>query len=243
MTLRIAMWSGPRNISTALMRAWENRPDTVVVDEPFYAYYLKKTSIVHPGVEEIIASQANDWQQVVQQVSQAPISQSVCYQKQMTHHILDEVDLTWTQPLKHCFLIRDPLYVVNSYVKKRPTVTLEDIGIKQQFELYQKISNITQQTIPILDAKEFLCHPQIILEQLCEFLEIPFYPQMLHWPAGKRASDGIWAKYWYHAVEMSTGFAPFEEPLIEVTEAQRLIAEESRSYYEALYKHSSKMTH
>ena len=150
------MWSGPRNISTAMMRSFENRPDTCVVDEPFYAYYLNRSGVKHPGNAEVIASQSSDWRTVAGQICDEPVGQDVFYQKHMTHHMLDEVALDWTTKLNHCFLIRDPLYVVNSYSKKRETVSADDIGIVRQLELYEQISEITGQNIPILDSKEIL---------------------------------------------------------------------------------------
>ncbi len=243
MTIRIAMWSGPRSISTAMMRAWENRPDTLVIDEPFYAHYLKKTGIPHPGVAEVIASQSTDWREVAQQISEEASASEIFFQKHMTLHILKGMDLNWAKNLRHYFLIRDPLVIVNSYVKKRPDIRETDIGILRQFELYQQLSEITKQTIPILDAKDVLSNPRPILEKLCQCFDIPFYEQMLNWPAGRRESDGVWAKYWYHAVEASTGFAPFKEPVIEVTEAQRQVAEDSRSFYLELYQQRLKIDH
>ena len=128
MTIRIAMWSGPRNISTAMMRAFENRDDTVVVDEPFYAYYLQKTGLPHPMAEDIIRSQSTDWTVVADQMSVAPVDSGVFYQKQMTHHILKEMDMSWTENLQNCFLIRDPKSVVKSYSLKMDSISQDDIG-------------------------------------------------------------------------------------------------------------------
>jgi len=241
MTIRIAMWSGPRSISTAMMRAWENRPDTVVSDEPFYAHYLKKTGIAHPGAAEVIASQSTDWREVAEQISEDAIASEIFFQKQMTLHILNGMDLNWAKRVQHYFLIRDPLFIVNSYVKKRPDITETDIGIQRQWELYQQLSDITKQTIPILDANDVLRTPRPILEKLCQCFDIPFYEQMLNWPVGKRESDGVWAKYWYHAVESSSGFEPFKEPVLDLTEEQRQVAEESRSSYLELYQQRLKI--
>jgi hypothetical protein len=236
MTIRIAMWSGPRNISTALMRSFENRPDTRVVDEPFYAYYLSRSGVRHPGKEEVIASQSTSWQSVARQLCEDPVDQDVFYQKHMTHHILDDVALDWTPKLTHCFLIRDPLYVVNSYSKKRETVNSKDIGILRQLELYEQISDITGQDIPILDSKEILLNPSRALEMLCQYLGISFREEMLSWPAGTRSSDGVWARHWYHEVEKSTGFSPFTEPVIEISDQLQQIADASRPAYQALHE-------
>lgn len=236
MTLKIAMWSGPRNISTAMMRSWENRQDTQVVDEPFYAYYLAQTKAPHPMAKEVLASQSNSWLNVSEQLSQTQYQQSIFYQKHMTHHMLDEIDLTWTKKLSHCFLIRDPLSVINSYVKKMPSVTSEDIGIKRQLQLYQQISNITGQDIPIIDSKDVLINPRGILSKLCEKLEIDFDENMLSWPKGKRSSDGVWAKHWYENVEASNSFSRYQEPLIKLTEQQTQLAQENDTYYQQLFR-------
>jgi len=235
------MWSGPRNISTAMMRSWENRPDTQVIDEPFYAHYLKETGIDHPGRAEVIASQSTDWREVAQQISEAPIGAEVYFQKHMTLHMLPKMELGWAKSLRHYFLIRDPLFVVNSYVHQRPHVNSDDIGVKRQLSLFQELRELTGQPIPILDAKDVLSQPRPMMEELCVRLEIPFYEEMLQWPAGPRESDGCWAKHWYHAVEASTGFAPFKAPVIEVTPEQRAVAEDSRAAYLELHRQRLKM--
>lgn len=234
MTLRLAMWSGPRNISTAMMRAWENRPDCMVVDEPFYACYLHETGIDHPMKDEVIASQSTDWQTVARELSEMPCEAQIFYQKHMTHHMLGHVDLGWTRHLRHCFLVRNPREVVSSYAQKRATVTVEDIGIVRQFELFEAISAITGQEIPVLDAKQVLTDPRATLSALCDYLGIAFYEEMLHWPKGRRASDGVWAPHWYQAVENSTGFEPWRERDIRLTPAQERVAEESDEAYRLL---------
>jgi hypothetical protein len=234
MTVRIAMWSGPRNISTAMMRCWENRPDTQVVDEPFYAYYLANTTTPHPMQEAVLASQANDWQTVARQLSSDPMDSPVFYQKHMTHHMLPDIDLSWTKDLVHCFLIRDPALVVNSYVKKMDQVTSDDIGIQRQFELYQQLTDITGQDIPIVEGADILRNPKVMLKALCARLGVPFYEDMLHWPAGRRDSDGVWAPHWYHAVEASTGFEPYQEPQVSLTPDQQSVADENQPYYQAM---------
>jgi hypothetical protein len=240
-TIRIAMWSGPRNISTAMMRSWENRPDTQVIDEPFYAHYLKETGIDHPGRAEVIASQSTDWREVAQQISEAPTGAEVYFQKHMTLHMLPKMDLGWAKSLRHYFLIRDPLFVVNSYVNQRPHINSDDIGVKRQLSLFQELQELTGQPIPILDAKDVLSQPRPMMKELCVRLEIPFYEEMLQWPAGPRESDGCWAKHWYHAVKASTGFASFKAPVIEVTPEQRAVAEDSRVAYLELYRQRLKM--
>ena len=166
-TLRLAMWSGPRNISTAMMRAWENRQDCIVVDEPFYACYLNETGVTHPMRDEVIKSQSTDWDVVADELSTGDCAAEIFYQKHMTHHMLHRVDLNWTRYLQHCFLVRDPYEVVNSYSQKRDTVTADDIGIIRQLELYERISQITGQHIPVIDAKQVLSDPGAILSGVC----------------------------------------------------------------------------
>lgn len=234
MSIRIAMWSGPRNISTAMMRAFENRDDTVVVDEPFYACYLHATGIRHPMNEEIIASQSTDWATVAATLSADRDDAAIIYQKQMTHHMLPGIDLEWTRSLRNCFLIRDPEYVVNSYVRKRASVTQDDIGIKRQFELFMVLSELTGQDLPVIDSKQFLLDPEAGLRRLCQHLGIPFSDKMLHWPRGRRASDGVWAAHWYQAVENSTGFQAFSAPAVDLDSEQRAVVEEANHYYEML---------
>jgi hypothetical protein len=234
MTVRIAMWSGPRNISTAMMRAFENRDDTVVVDEPFYAYYLQQTGLAHPLAQEVIRSQSTAWKTVAQSMSTGPVAAEIYYQKQMTHHILAEVDLSWTRQLQNCFLIRDPKYVVGSYTQKRGSVTQADIGIKRQYELFENISAITGQDIPVIEAKQFLINPEAGLRRLCDSLSIPFSSKMLSWPQGSRSTDGVWSSHWYGSVENSTRFAPYVEPEISLTVEQQRVADESQEYYQLM---------
>ena len=234
MTTRIAMWSGPRNISTAMMRSWENRQDTKVVDEPFYAYYLQESGIKHPMVDEVISSQSTDWQDVVDALTTQVVVENIFYQKHMTHHILAGCDLSWTEGVKNCFLIRDPLYVVNSYAKKRDDITVEDIGIKRQYELYEEISKLSGQKIPVLDSKATLLEPKKTLQQLCLEFEIPFLDSMMSWPEGKRDSDGVWGEHWYQAVEGSTGWQKFQKQEIILGRELQRVVDESLEYYKAL---------
>ena len=234
MTVRLAMWSGPRNISTAMMRAWENRRDTVVVDEPFYACYLAATGIEHPMGEAVIASQSTDWAEVAAQLSMDPVESAVFYQKHMTHHMLPGLELGWTERLQHCFLVRDPFEVVNSYRQKRGGVTTDDIGLNRQLSLYEEISAITGQSIPVIDAREVLINPRQVLGNLCRRLGIDFYDDMLSWAPGRRDSDGIWAPHWYSAVEQSTGFAAYQPRDISLSAEEGKVAEASMDAYERL---------
>ena len=209
-TVHVAMWSGPRNISTAMMRSWENRGDTAVWDEPLYAYYLARTGKPHPGAGEVIAAGDTDWRRVVARCTgPAPAGKRVFFQKHMTHHLLDEVDRDWLHHVHNCFLIRDPREVIASYARVHQEVSVEDVGIPQQAALYDRVC-ATGSPPPVLDARDVLEQPAAMLERLCRRLDLPFTPRMLSWPPGPRDSDGVWARHWYASVEASTGFAPYE---------------------------------
>lgn len=231
MTKRIAMWSGPRNISTAMMRSWENRSDCEVIDEPFYAYYLQQTQSPHPMFDEIVASQSSDFKAVAQSLSQRPSASLIQYQKHMTHHMLDHCDLSWTKHLSHCFLIRDPAFVVNSYTNSRGECNAQDIGIKRQYELYEAISAINGRSIPVVDSVSVLQDPKHTIQAMCEALGISFTADMLSWPAGTRDSDGIWSKHWYRSVEGSTGFAAPKTTTLQLNTSQLAVVEEVMPYY------------
>ena len=233
--LRLAMWSGPRNISTAMMRAWENRGDCAVTDEPLYAHYLAYTGVDHPGREQIIAAGETDWRKVaVYLTGPVPDGRSLWYQKHMTHHLLPHVAREWLRELMHVFLIRDPRAVLVSYAKTRPNVTTEDLGVLQQLEIYQYAQGSRGER-PVIDADEFLKAPEAQLRALCELLGVPFTPRMLSWPPGTRDSDGIWAPYWYEAVVRSSGFEPYRARNRAVAEEHRSILEAVMPAYEMLY--------
>jgi hypothetical protein len=234
--LRIAMWSGPRNISTAMMRSFENRGDCAVVDEPFYAHYLAYTLLNHPGRDEVIAAGETNWARVVDTLTgPAPDGKPVFYQKHMTHHMLPHIGHDWFGAVTHVFLIRDPREVLASYLKSRPHATAEDIGVLQEAELYDEITARTGTPPPVIDADEFLKAPEAHLRALCTFLQIPFTERMLHWPAGPRASDGIWAPYWYDAVLKSTGFEPWRERDRLVPAQHASLIERCLPVYESLF--------
>ena len=234
---RIAMWSGPRNISTAMMRAWSNRSDTFVVDEPFYAFYLNATGKKHPGANEVVAAGETDWRKVVAQLTgPVPNGKSIFFQKQMTHHLLPEVDREWLVAMTNCFLIRNPRDVILSYVKKQGEPALENLGFVQQAEIFDWVRLRTGATPPVIDARDVLENPKRILGRLCEAIGIEFSESMLSWPSGLRETDGIWAKHWYDEVARSTSFQPYrpkDEPV-----PQRLceIHERCRVCYERLYE-------
>lgn len=235
MTVRIAMWSGPRNISTAMMRSWENRADCSVVDEPFYAAYLSATGLQHPCREEILSSQDSDYLQVINAMTSAGVNTPLQYLKQMTQHMPADLDMDWCVSLRHCFLIRNPAQVIASYIKKMPSVSEADIGIRRQAELFHQITTITGIVPAVIDSSDVLKNPEKILQELCDYLEIDFpEEQMLHWPAGKRASDGVWAHHWYHDVEQSTGFGEYLDKTPMLSEEQWALATAMQPYYDEL---------
>ena len=216
--MRIAMWSGPRNISTALMRSWGNRPDTVVCDEPLYAHYLLRTGIRHPGAEEVVRCHEPDWREVVAWLTgPLPEGKAVFYQKHMAHHLLPEIERDWLAALTHCFLIRDPREMLPSLARIFPEAGLPDTGLPQQVELFEAERASTGAVPPVLDARDVLQDPRGVLGRLCKVLGVPFTEAMLSWPPGGRDTDGVWAKHWYGAVEETTGFQPYlpkREPLL-----------------------------
>jgi hypothetical protein len=234
--IRIAMWSGPRNISTAMMRAFENRADTGVIDEPFYAAYLKVTGIDHPLREETLGAYPTDWREVVRVVlGPAPRDRAIFYQKQMTHHMLPDFGRDWIADCRNAFLIRAPEDVLVSYTKKRAEVTLDDIGFVQQRELFEREADRLGRPPAVIDARDVLADPKQALTALCEALDIPFSDQMLSWPSGRRESDGVWARAWYDAVERSTGFArPPPLRAIPLRSDLKPIADAARPHYQRL---------
>lgn len=229
MTFRIAMWSGPRNLSTALMRSFENRADCSVVDEPLYAAYLLATGLDHPGRDDVIASQPTDWAELAAALVEGPVTTQVQYQKHMTHHLLPQLSRPALAPLHHAFLVRDPERVLTSYAKVREEPTLEDLGLPQQVEVFERYGG------PVVDAADVLRAPRETLGLLCAALDLPFDEAMLAWPAGPRDSDGVWAPYWYDGVIASTGFAPsspgHDDPLPDHLQP---LLERCRPYYDAL---------
>ena len=236
--VRIAMWSGPRNISTAMMRSWGNRPDTFVCDEPFYAHYLRATGLEHPGADEVIANGETDWRNVIEQLTgDVPGGRSIFYQKQMTHHLLPQIDRAWLCSVTNCFLIRDPGEVIVSYIKKNNDPSLVDIGFVQQAEIFDWVREQIGAIPPVVDARDVLENPEKTLRLLCEALDVEFTDAMLSWPPGLRDTDGIWAKHWYAEVAKSTGFRKPAPEVVSVPERLAAIYDQSRECYERLYRH------
>lgn len=238
--LRLAAWSGPRNISTAMMRAWENRPDCAVIDEPLYAHYLQVTQLDHPARDEVIAAGDTDLPRVVAALTRGPVPEgrTLWYQKHMSHHLLPGMDTAWVHELVNVFLIRDPALVVASYIKSRAQVVAADLGLQQQLQLFDAVAQRLGQAPPVIDAERFLQAPEAQLRALCQRLGITFTDRMLHWPAGPRASDGIWAPHWYDAVWASTGFEPWRDKRVPLQGDAARAAEGCRAAYEALLAHA-----
>jgi len=236
MTIRIAMWSGPRNISTAMMRSFGSRAECQVVDEPFYAAYLAATGLEHPMRAEVLASQPQDWGAVVDGLER--LGAPLVYEKHMTHHMVDGVDLGWTARRRNAFLIRDPAEVLASYSAKRAEATLTDIGIVRQRELFEREADRLGHAPPVVRGADVLADAPAMLAALCAALGIAFDPAMLSWPPGPRESDGVWAPAWYDAVVRSTGFEPPQRRAYPPLPADLArVADAARPHYEALERH------
>jgi hypothetical protein len=238
--IRIAMWSGPRNISTAMMRAFGNRPDCAVSDEPFYGAYLAATGLDHPMREAVIASQPKDWRAVVAQLTgPAPGGRAIWFQKHMTHHMIDGFGRDWTDRVVNAFLIREPEAVLASYARVRQAFTLEEIGLPAQLALFERAADRIGKAPPVVDGADVLADPRRALTALCEACGLAFDEAMLSWPPGRRESDGVWAPAWYGAVEQSTGFGPPQRAtrLEDLPDALKRIAEAGRPLYERLARH------
>ena len=219
-----------------MMRAWGNRSDTVVCDEPLYAHYLKQTGIDHPGREEVIARHETDWRKVVQWLTgPVPEAKAVFYQKHMSHHLLPEIEREWLAGLTHCFLIRDPREMLMSLLEHLPRPRLEDTGLPQQVELVHFVEQHAGRIPPIVDARDILESPGPMLELLCEAVGLPFEPAMLSWAPGPRATDGVWAKYWYEAVQRSSGFQPYRPKQLTVPSDLGPLLKRCMECYEELH--------
>jgi hypothetical protein len=236
--LRIAAWSGPRNISTAMMRSWGNRADTWVTDEPLYAHYLSVCPVDHPGVAEVVANGETDWRKVASWLTgPIPGGKTVWYQKHMAHHLLPHLELEWLESLTHCFLIREPREMLPSLLAVMRNPALTDTGLPQQSALFERVRQRTGQVPPVVDARDVLENPRAVLSKLCAALGLDFSDAMLHWPPGRRDTDGIWAKHWYAKVERSTGFEPYAPGNRPVPAGHRALLAECENLYHALHQH------
>jgi len=242
-TVRLALWSGPRNISTAMMRAWENRPDTEVVDEPFYAAYLARTGKLHPGREAVLAAQPTDPAEVVRRLFASPRpdasgrSPRILYQKHMAHHLPEGFERDSLAGLRHGFLLREPAAMLLSLDRVTPGPEVEDTGLPRQLELFRAFESASAGPPPVLDSSDVLADPEAALRALCSAWDVPFDQAMLSWPAGPRASDGVWAQHWYASVEASTGFGPPPAPRSaqELPERLRRVHDTCLPFYEELH--------
>ena len=231
----ITMWSGPRNISTAMMRSWGNRADTAVVDEPFYAHYLQHTGYEHPGADKIIATYETDWRKIVKQLTaDAPEQKAIFYQKHMTHHMLAHIDKSWMTQVTNCFLIRDPRRMILSFAKVIPNPKLDQMGLKHQVDIFHYVCEATGEIPPVISARDVLQNPRKTLGKLCEAIDVPFDEAMLQWAAGKRETDGIWAEYWYASVEKSTCFMPYQPDDTPVPKHLEPLLEECQILYDQM---------
>ncbi|MGB7319485.1 MAG: HAD family hydrolase [Planktotalea sp.] len=233
--MKIAMWSGPRNLSTAMMYSFASRADTSVVDEPFYASYLQATGLEHPMREEVIASQSIDAETVARSLLE-PVSTLHHYQKHMTQHMIEGVPRGWLKEVKNVFLIRHPARVLASWSNKHEQLTLADIGFVQQLELFEDVV-ASGQTPVVIDAADIRSNPEAMLRALCRAIEVEWDAAMLNWPVGPKPFDGIWASHWYDAVHRSTGFAGAEGALPELNGELARLNEKALPIYERLAAH------
>ncbi len=232
------MWSGPRNLSTAMMRSFGNRADTFVSDEPFYGAFLKTSGAGHPMREAVIAAMDCDWASVARTIAgPVPDGAPIWYQKHMWHHMVGTVGHDDFAGFTHAFLIRDPERMIASYLRKREAAAFEDFGLERQAEFFAREADRLGRAPPVVDANDVLRDPEAVLTGLCDRLFIPFDPAMLCWPPGRRASDGPWAPHWYQAVEASTGFGPPEGDPVDLPADARRLADRCRPYYERLAAH------
>ncbi len=214
------------------MRAWENRPDTIVSDEPFYASYLARTGREHPGREQVLAAQPQDWRDVVANLQRPlPAGCEIHYQKHMTHHINDTIDLGWLAGVRSCFLVRQPRNMLASLLKVLPDADVDDTGLPQQRRLFDYVRQALDPAPPVIHSADVLRDPAGLMLALCRKLGVPFSDRMLSWPAGPRDSDGIWAPYWYDAVERSTGFAPYRPAEPEIPRDKWPVLEQCEELY------------
>jgi hypothetical protein len=236
MSVNIAMWSGPRNISTAMMYSFASRPDCEVWDEPFYAFSLKERGNDHPLKREIMASYEWRYEAVVDRCLSSPASgRSIFYQKHMTHHMLPGFDRSWILKLTNAFLIRDPLRVLASYARKWEEVTLRDIGIVEQWEIFGLIADAKGVPPVVIDAEDVLDDPPSALKALCRALAIDYCEAMLSWPKGAKPYDGLWASHWYNAVHASVGFEkPAAHTLATLPSGLQKLADRAAPYYERM---------
>lgn len=241
MPVRVAMWSGPRNISTAMMRSWESRGDCAVTDEPLYGVYLRaRREVAHPGRDEVIAAMERDWRAIARTLTgEIPGGKPIWYQKHMAHHLVEGVGREWVLggALVNCFLIREPREVLVSLAKVMPSPGLHDTGLPQQVGLFEAEQARTGRVPPLVDARDVLVDPRGTLAALCAAVGVAFDERMLRWAPGPRPTDGVWARHWYANVEASTGFEPYRERAEPLPAGLEPVLREARGLYERLHRH------
>lgn len=237
-TKRICLWSGPRNISTALMYSFGQREDTTIVDEPLYAHYLASTnaSKYHPGAEQVLESQENDGGKVVKEVILGEYDTPFVFFKNMTHHLVN-LDWSFLENTINVILTRPPRDMLPSYAKQVKNPSMKDVGYKKHLELVRYLDKMERKPV-IIDSKKLLQDPQSGLRKLCSAIGIPFDEAMMNWPAGPREEDGVWARHWYHSVHRSTGFKPYKPKTGPFPEELKELLEECREAYEELLTYS-----
>jgi len=237
-TIRIAMWSGPRNLSTAMMRSFGSRSDTFVSDEPFYGAYLNATGDPQPMADQVMASMDCDWASVARTMTgPCPTGAPIWYQKHMAHHMVGPIAHDDLPSLTHAFLIRDPARVVASYAAKRVAVRPDHLGVERQVEFFEREADRLGRAPPVVDSADILANPEGVLSRLCREIGIEWDPAMLLWQAGLRETDGIWASHWYDAVAASTGFGPPDQGQVVLDDDAQRVADACRPYYERLAEH------
>ena len=233
------MWSGPRNLSTAMMVSFAQRQDCSVVDEPFYAAYLHATGLKHPLYQEIIEDGVTDNKAVADYcIGPVPQGMKVFYQKHMTHHMIPEFDREWMAKLTNVFLIRDPLKVIASYNIKRENPNLSDIGIAEQLDIFNRVCEMTGEVPVVIDSADILANPDFMLRKLCSSLNLDFDPRMLSWVAGPKPFDGVWAKHWYESVWESTGFGKPSNNNPVIPQSLNSLAKEAQALFEKIKIHA-----
>ncbi|MAV56211.1 MAG: sulfotransferase family protein [Candidatus Pelagibacter sp.] len=233
--MRIACWSGPRNISTALMRSWSSREDSFVSDEPFYAYYLKERKLKHPMYRKIIDYYPDKYNDVVRGLtSKIPNGKKIWYQKHMAHHLIDLNNIDWIKNFENCILIRHPEDVINSYVKKNTLNNIDELGYPQQYKIIKYLDSIGKKFI-VIDSTILLNNPEKILSQWCSSIALEFDISMLQWKKGNHPQDGIWWKHWYDNVITTTHFQKFSKNQNELDQKYQSIYNEALDYYNKLY--------
>lgn len=237
--LRIAMWSGPRNLSTAMMRCFGSRSDTAVSDEPFYGAYLKATGDPQPMAQEVIAEMDCDWQSVAEAMrGPSPAGKPIWYQKHMPHHMEGPISIADFPDMQHAFLIRDPIRVAASYANKRSKINADHLGIVRQRQYFEMIADKTGAAPPVIDSHDILTSPETMLRKLCAAIGIAWDPAMLSWAKGPHPDDGIWGSHWYDKVNASTGFGNPPGELPQLSDEYHKVAEECREDYDFLAKHA-----